>query len=472
MMSSDLKPEQEIEVGQGSRTQLYLAVLSVNFLYICNGTFATWTSPTMAKLKDQFTANEIALVGSLFSLGAAFGPIIAAFTFDNLGRKVTLYIWGSCFIVSWIILASSINVYVLYVGRIIGGVGVGGSFSTGSLFIAEVADVKSRGSLGTLLSLSLSAGFMIEYCIGPWSSYHVLIIVSAIPAIIFIVTFFYFPESPYYLLIKNRKADAIESLRWYRGNIAPSAVETELSEMQKNVEESRANKAGFRALGRRGTLLALMIGIYLLILQQGDGQNALLTYTQTIFEMSNIEIPGSICAIISGATIVIGSCFTPFIVNRFSMKKTFIVATYLVAIAMGLLGLFFYLKSSGHDVSKLSFLPLLAFVMYNLFAGWGPAPIPWAMTAELLPTQVKGICTCICGVISSLAGFLVIEITGIMFDKVGHAAVFGGYFIFIALFTTIGIFIIPDTSGMSLPEVHEFLQSGKRPQRRRSYVHS
>ncbi|KAK9501581.1 hypothetical protein O3M35_012280 [Rhynocoris fuscipes] len=472
MMSSDLKPEQEIEVGQGSRTQLYLAVLSVNFLYICNGTFATWTSPTMAKLKDQFTANEIALVGSLYSLGAAFGPIIAAFTYDNLGRKVTLYIWGSCFIVSWIILASSINVYVLYVGRMIGGVGVGGSFSTGTLFVAEVADVKSRGSLSTLLIFSVSAGILLEYCVGPWSSYHVLIIVSAIPAILFVATFFYFPESPYYLLLKERKADAIESLRWYRGNIAPSAAETELSEIQKNVEESKANKGGFRALGRRGAVFALMIGIYLLIVQQGVGQNAMLSYTQTIFEMSNIEIPGSICAIISGTTVIIGSFFTPFIVNRFSMKKTFLVATYLVAIGMGLLGLFFYLKSSGHDVSKLSFLPLLAFVMCNLFSSWGPAPIPWAMTAELLPTQVKGICTCICGVISSLAGFLVIEITGIMFDKVGLAAVFGGYFIFIVLLTTIGIFIIPDTSGMSLPEIHEFMETEKRPQRRRSYAQS
>ncbi|KAK9501584.1 hypothetical protein O3M35_012283 [Rhynocoris fuscipes] len=102
----------------------------------------SWTSPTLPKLADILTPDQASLIGSLYSFGAAFGPLTTAICLDSLGRKATLYILGACFLISWIVLATSMNIYVMYAARIIGGLGVGGTFSSGSVFVAEFAEVR------------------------------------------------------------------------------------------------------------------------------------------------------------------------------------------------------------------------------------------------------------------------------------------------------------------------------------------
>ncbi|KAK9501582.1 hypothetical protein O3M35_012281 [Rhynocoris fuscipes] len=457
--------EQSFDDGQGSRMRLYLAVISVNLLFLCAGTVGAWISPTIANLQASLSNDQIALVGSLFSFGAAFGPIIAAFSLDSIGRKGTLYILGACYLISWIILASSINVYVLYIGRIIGGIGVGGTFSCGTLFVAEIADSRSRGPAGSMIMLSSAIGILMEYSIGPWTSYLTLVIVSAVPAILFFFTFIFIPESPYYLLIKNRKSEAAESLRWFRGNIPSSSVQKELNEIEDGIKQTQTNKVGIKSLLRRGPAQALIISLYLLILQQGSGNAAVISYAQYIFELSNVTISSSICAIIGGITIFSASIFTPFIVRKFSMKRTLLSSTAFVAISLGVLAVYFHLQSRGYDVSNLSYIPILAYMSYNIFFCWGCGPLPWAMVAELLPTEVKGISTCICGIISSLTAFAIIEITGILLPTVGVAIVLTGFCIFLTIITIGGVYLIPETNGMSLPEIHQYLATGKRPQK-------
>lgn len=122
-----------------------LFTLAVNLLYVCCGCVTAWPSPTIPKLMDiSINADQASWIGSLFSFGAAFGPIITALCLNTIGRRATLYVISTCYLISWIILASSTEVYVIYVGRIIGGFGVGGTFPSSTVFIAEIADVRTN----------------------------------------------------------------------------------------------------------------------------------------------------------------------------------------------------------------------------------------------------------------------------------------------------------------------------------------
>lgn len=89
-----------------------------------------------------------------------------------------------------------------------------------------------RGALGTLLALFSCLGYLMIYCIGPYISYEILIYCSLISPVIFIIVFTFLPESPYFLLQKDKKSEALASLTWLRKGRTPDDVEKELNMMQ------------------------------------------------------------------------------------------------------------------------------------------------------------------------------------------------------------------------------------------------
>lgn len=89
-----------------------------------------------------------------------------------------------------------------------------------------------RGALGTLLSLFICLGYLMVYCIGPYVSYEVQIYCSLVAPVVFIIVFTFLPESPYYLLQKDKKSEALASLVWLRKGRTPDDIEKELNMMQ------------------------------------------------------------------------------------------------------------------------------------------------------------------------------------------------------------------------------------------------
>lgn len=60
-------------------------------------------------------------------------------------------------------------------------------------------------------------GILYSYVVGSLVDYVWLGILSAIIPVVFVVVFFFMPETPNYLLTKNRRAEAEKSLRVLRG---------------------------------------------------------------------------------------------------------------------------------------------------------------------------------------------------------------------------------------------------------------
>lgn len=93
--------------------------------------------------------------------------------------------------------------------------------------------MRLRSSLGTLMQFFLVAGFLLEYVVGPFTSYMTLIIVSLVPSILCFGTFMWMPDSPQSLLIRpDGEQKAMESLRWLRGNPQETILVKELEEMK------------------------------------------------------------------------------------------------------------------------------------------------------------------------------------------------------------------------------------------------
>jgi len=110
------------------------------------GCALTWSSPTLVKLENgetgmKITSDESSWVGSLVTLGAAIGPILAGILLDRLGRKHTILLSMVLSAISWIIIGAIPNLVALYFARVLAGIAVGVIFTAVPMYIAEIAEV-------------------------------------------------------------------------------------------------------------------------------------------------------------------------------------------------------------------------------------------------------------------------------------------------------------------------------------------
>ena len=87
-----------------------------------------------------------------------------------------------------------------------------------------------------------------------------------------------------FLYIFFRRADAVKSLRWFRG--AKYDIEVELREMQTSLDEEIRNKVSFfQAFKTKAAKKALFISLGLMFFQQLSGVNAVIFNSSTIFSV-------------------------------------------------------------------------------------------------------------------------------------------------------------------------------------------
>lgn len=154
--------------------------------------------------------------------------------------------------------------------------------------------------------------------------------------ILFFFTFIHMPESPYYLLLKNRKEEALESLMKLGGTKNPEIINSDLVRVQNAVEKSKKCKYwAFQDLmfveKNRKSLYIVTITFLTMYL---SGLSAISAYTQEIFTYSRISLALEYCVLLlSGITIITAVASTQFIESA-GRRKTFALSGIFSAIGL------------------------------------------------------------------------------------------------------------------------------------------
>ena len=97
---------------------------------------------------------------SMEIVGAIIGVAISGWISDAYGRKLSIVIADLFFILGSITMDASLGPYVIFVGRILVGLGVGIASITSPIYIAEASPSKIRGaqvSTNTLMNTGVSS---------------------------------------------------------------------------------------------------------------------------------------------------------------------------------------------------------------------------------------------------------------------------------------------------------------------------
>lgn len=437
---------------EGSPTRLYVAVACACLTTLCFGFTVGYSSSAIPDLEKEgvldggnFTGGNFlsSWFGSLMTIGAIFGGPFGGYSIEKFGRKSTIILSSLLFAVGGLILSNSNTVNALFLGRFITGWACGQVTVCVPVYIAEISTKSLRGLLGSCVQLSITVGILLAYTFGMSLGWSALAFVGTVPAFLATVVMFFFPDTPRWLLMKNRRKDALLALSAIRG--PHTAVEEEC----RDIEEGLDNQESFSFAEFQKPELSrpLFISLAIVLFQQLSGINAVMFYTVSIFNSAGFKKSAEATVII-GVVQVIATAVACVLMDRAGRRKLLIIAGSVMTLSCGLFGLYFMLPTPAP-----SWLAIMSLVIYiiGFSLGWGP--IPMLIMSEIFPARARGTASGLASFVSWLSAFIITNEFANMNKLMGQAGtfwIFGICCLFSVMFVNKHL---PETKGKSLEDI-------------------
>ncbi|KQK16630.1 monosaccharide-sensing protein 2 [Brachypodium distachyon] len=191
-----------------------------------------WDNATIAGavlyIKREFhLETHPAIEGLVVATSLIGATIITTFSgpvADMVGRRPMLIASSILYFLGGLIMLWSPNVYVLLLARLVDGFGVGLAVTLVPVYISETAPPEIRGLLNTLPQFTGSWGMCMSYTmifvmtLKADPSWRIMLGVLFAPSLVYLVlTVFFLPESPRWLVSKGRMKEARVVLEMLRG---------------------------------------------------------------------------------------------------------------------------------------------------------------------------------------------------------------------------------------------------------------
>ncbi|UWF77516.1 MULTISPECIES: sugar porter family MFS transporter [Microbacterium] len=363
----------------------------------------------VAAVEREFQADPVSLGFAVASalLGAAVGAVIAGRLADRMGRLAVMKVAAVLFLVSALVTGLAPELWILVVGRVIGGLGVGMASVIAPAYIAEIAPARIRGRLASLQQLAIVTGIFISLLVDflfalaaggssePFwfglDAWQWMFLAMAVPAVIYGGLALTIPESPRYLVATHRVEEAREVLSRLLG---PEKIETTIVRIRETME--RSTTPSWRDLKSPSGRIAgiVWVGLLLSIFQQFVGINVIFYYSNILWEAVGFdESQAFVITVISATINILTTLIAIATVDRFGRKPLLIIGSIGMTVTLATMAVIFGTSPivDGAPVLEGASGPI-ALVAANLFViafgmSWGP--VVWVLLGEMFPNRMR-----------------------------------------------------------------------------------
>jgi SP family arabinose:H+ symporter-like MFS transporter len=407
-------------------------------------------------------SSQEGLAGASAILGCIPGAMFAGFLSDRFGRRKLLFLCALLYAVSGLLSAIPNTFGQFMTARIISGLGIGASSMICPVFIAEISPEKWRGRLGTLFQLGIVTGIFLTLFINKiiqglgdeaWntaSGWRWMLGMEVLPAVIFMALLLLVPESPRWLALKGREAEARGILEKVGG---PEHAATELTAIR---EAAVADEGSFGELFAGAFSRPLLVAVILMAASQFCGINAIMYYSTKIFEKAYGTNAAFTSTVWVGLTNLAFTFVAIGFVDRAGRRPLLLIGTAVQVIALVAVGWMFY---SGQNGMGLQFFIMLFIAAFAMAMG----PVSWLYSSEIFPNKVRGRAMSLAALTIWVSCYIVARTFPMLNDNpdIGPAKTFWAYaavslfaFVFVLLF-------LPETKGRTLEEIEKMWVQGK-----------
>jgi MFS transporter, putative metabolite transport protein len=352
-----------------SRRQLYAIVLVALGEFI-DGYDLIVMGAALILLRPHFhlTPSQIGLLGGASFIGAAIGMVVFGDLSDRLGRRAIFVANLLFFVVFSIASAFVTSLPQLFVARFLVGIGVGMDVPTSMAYVSEISPRRRRGVLsGMVVNLTWVIGAMFSSLIAlpliQWTgadAWRWMFGLAAVPAALVLIGRQVLPESPRWLLLHGRTAEARKAL-------ASFGVEAD-DELLGRISARRGSYAElFRPPWRNRVLLVALA----FMLNCIAGPLATIAAPFVFRSVGALSVTASL--LFSAAVWfagMLGLVTGGFLIDRIGRRRLLYLGTIPAACS--------------------ALFMSLGYFSFGFFLWLGPAFLFWVWSSELFPTHLRG----------------------------------------------------------------------------------
>jgi SP family arabinose:H+ symporter-like MFS transporter len=398
-------------------------------------------------------AIAIALYGTV--IGALLGGIPAT----KFGRKKTLLWIGIFYLVSAIGSALAPDVYLFMLFRVLGGLAIGASSVVAPMYITEIAPAKNRGKLVATFQFNIVFGILVAYLsnyllqgIGGDDSWRLMLVMVAIPALIYCILVFFVPESPRWLIVHRGDYNTARKILEVSD---PVGVDEAILALHKSIEEEH-QKESLSSFFTWRYSVPIFLAILIAFFNQLSGINAVIYFAPRVFELAGI---GKDAAFLQSAGIgLVNLVFTMlglYLIDRLGRKKLMLIGSVGYILSLAAVAAAFYFNYLGGMI-----VPVLLFIFIASHA-LGQGAVIWVFISEIFPNNVRAYGQSLGSTTHWILAAIITTIFPIMATRFGPAPIFLFFAIMMVLQLLWVIFKMPETKGVPLEELEAKLIKAK-----------
>lgn len=459
------------------------------------------------------STEHASLITSLLSAGTFFGALAQGPISDRLGRKPALIMWSVVFALGAILQVTTFySIAQIVIGRFVAGLAVGALSGLSPLYLGETAPAHIRGTIVSGYQLNIIFGIVVSYGI-TWAtstraednslSWRIPVGFQLVWAVVLFSIMLLLPESPRWLITKDRIPEARQVMAEVRGTSlhttadgelrGDAALERDFDDMAEGIALEKATFAGsnwFTAWARCFSSKQKMwyrtgLGMMLQTLQQLNGQNFYYYYGPVFFSKAAVSLNAYQIQFIFG--VVSFFCTIPalYLIERMGRRKSLLIGSFgefACAFIVAFVGHYALAPSlpDGSPPPPDSLTPsqksagnaFIAFAVFHLALFsmfWGP--VPWVTLSEMYPSPLRARCISLGSASNWFWNFMLSYFS----NKI--AAQYQSFImlIFGSILFASGVFVyfaMPEVKGLTLEQVDELFEHNVLPWKSGSWVPS
>ncbi|OOQ81829.1 MFS monosaccharide transporter [Penicillium brasilianum] len=449
---------------------------------------------------------------STLLLAAWAGSLINGPVADHLGRKLSINLAVVIFVIGSAIQCGAVNIPMLFTGRAIAGLAVGMLTMVVPLYISEVSIPEIRGGLVVVQQLSVTIGILVSYWIDygtnyiggsrcapniPYTggtvskpafdpyqdvpaggctgqseaSWRLPLAIQIVPAVILGIGMLFFPDSPRWLMMKERDDDSLSALsRLRRQGLDNPALQNEYLEIRASImlentfaREHFPNLSGWKLhaaqymsfLTTWARFKRLAIGCCVMFFQQFMGCNAMIYYAPTIF--GQLGLDGNTTSLLATGVYGIVNCLSTlpalFFIDKIGRRPLLMAGATGTCISLvivgGILGGY---GSHLMDHKSAGWAGIAFIYIYDINFSYSFAPIGWVLPSEIFNLSIRAKAISLTTSATWMCNFIIGLVTPDMLESITY-----GTYIFFAAFCLLALaftfFCIPETRGNTLEDM-------------------
>ncbi|KAL4934076.1 sugar porter family MFS transporter [Aspergillus undulatus] len=444
---------------------------------------------------------------STLLLAAWFESLINGSIADRFGRKMSINLAVTIFVIGSAIQCGAVNIAMLFSGRAVAGLAVGMLTMVVPLYNSEVSIPEIRGGLVVVQQLSVTIGILVSYWIDygtnyiggsrcapnvpyaggtfdPYTdvpaggctgqseaSWRLPLAIQIAPALILGIGMLFFPNSPRWLLMKERDDEALSALsRLRRQDRDSHALKNEYLEIRASIMlENSFARQSFPDLSGVSLHVAqyisllttwahfrrLAIGCCIMFFQQFMGCNAIIYYAPTIF--AQLGLDGNTSSLLATGVYGIINCLSTlpalFFIDKVGRRVLLMAGATGTCISLVIVGAIVGAYGASLVDHKVAGWAGIAFIyIYDVNFSYSFAPIGWVLPAEIFNLSIRSKAISITTSATWMCNFIIGLVTPDMLESISW-----GTYIFFAAFSLVALaftfFFIPETRGKTLEDM-------------------